>query len=100
MSLDTTHTHTQRHTHSRYYYTHHRLTNAPGIMDKRLSGLVSRWHGTANCKFQSFNNGGFATTIGSDNDRTRKIKFQDLFIVVGTEGSNATNRKLVDGCHC
>lgn len=39
-------------------------------------------------------------TIGTHNDSEGEAESNDLFIIVGREGTDAPYGKLGDGCHC
>ena len=39
------------------------------------------------------------TTIGTNNNRKGETESNDLFIVVGGEGTYSSDGKLGDGCH-
>jgi hypothetical protein len=64
-----------------------------------LSALVSRWKGSRNGVLEALNDCSLSTAVCTNNDGHRKVEFNNLLLIVGREGTDASNGELVDGRH-
>mmetsp|Transcript_18663 Transcript_18663/g.30565 ORF Transcript_18663/g.30565 Transcript_18663/m.30565 type:complete len:95 (-) Transcript_18663:35-319(-) len=68
-------------------------------MNKTLSTFVSRGQTAGHSIFEGFNDGGFTAAVCSYNNCKREAECDNLFLIVGGEGSHSSNGQFCNGRH-